>query len=98
MDSGKAWIDMGMKLVRNDAFHTVEMDGDTLLYKPSSRKAIHMDTIASTIWKMCDGTRSTDDLAAELSSFYPEDADSVRADVASTVDMLLECGAISHAA
>ena len=89
---------MDMKLVRNDAFHTVEMDGDTLLYRPTSRKAIHMDAIASTIWKMCDGTRSSEDLAAELSAFYPDDADSVRTDVASTVDMLLDCGAISHAA
>lgn len=89
---------MGAKLVRNDAFHTVEMDGNTLLYRPTSNRAIHMDEIASVIWKMCDGTRSAEDLADELSALYPDNTEAVKADVWTTIDILLKREAIAQVA
>ena len=85
----------GGKLTRNEAFYTVEMDGNTLLYRPTSQNAVHLDSVASLIWKMCDGTRTAEELAGELAEIYPESANTVKSDVLETVEMLLQSGAIS---
>jgi hypothetical protein len=72
----------------------VEVDGANLLYRPTGQKALHLDQTASVIWQLCDGTRTTRQLAREIASFYPDLSKTVTGDVEATLEELLSHGAI----
>jgi Coenzyme PQQ synthesis protein D (PqqD) len=71
-----------------------EMDDEILLYRPSTHKAIHLNGTAAVIWKLCDGTRTTQDLAGCLSAEFPSAQPSIAAEVQETVNLLLRDGVL----
>lgn len=95
-----AWLMMNRSrtLRQNSAYFSVEVDGERLLYRPGSQNAMHLDTIAALIWQMCDGSRTADDIAAELSSFYPDDAGTVQGEVLAAIENLFDGDALVHEA
>jgi hypothetical protein len=72
----------------------VEVDGANLLHKPSGQKSLHLDQSASVVWKLCDGTRTAQQVVDELSSFYPDQRETVASDVEKTLEVLRSHGAI----
>jgi hypothetical protein len=74
-----------------------EMDGECLLYRLGAHKAIHLNETASLIWKLCDGTRSIQDIVAFLGQQYPDSRDDLSADVGEAVEMLIREGALLDA-
>ena len=82
---------------KNGFVEVEEMDNESLLYRRPSKTASYLNETATVIWKLCDGTRSTDDIIAVLSQSFPEDAEQIRADVKATVDQLIQAGALRMA-
>jgi pyrroloquinoline quinone biosynthesis protein D len=74
-----------------------EMEGECLLYRIGAHKAIHLNESASLIWKLCDGTRSADDIITFLQQEYPDAQADVAEDVHQTIAQLVREGALLEA-
>lgn len=75
-------------------FQLEEMDGETLLYRHSLKKLIYLNESAASIWKLCDGQRSVQDIVALLADAYPEAANTLPVDVDEALELLLREGAL----
>jgi pyrroloquinoline quinone biosynthesis protein D len=75
-------------------FFVEEMDGENLLYRLGAHKAIHLNDSASVIWRLCDGSRSVQDIVDLLKSQYPESENAIADDVAQAIDLLVREGAL----
>jgi pyrroloquinoline quinone biosynthesis protein D len=71
-----------------------EMDGQVLLYRVGAHKAVHLNDSAALIWKLCDGSRTLNDVIGVLSDTYPDMREAIAADVRSGARMLLTEGAL----
>jgi len=75
-----------------------EMEGECLLYRIGAHKAIHLNESASLIWKLCDGTRSAEDITAFLQQEYPDAQARVTEDVLEAIAQLIREGALLEVA
>ena len=73
-----------------------ELGEEILLYRPTTHKAIHLNGTAATIWKLCDGTRSINDLVALLEGTFPDAKPRIAREVQDVVDQLLRDGALTE--
>lgn len=71
-----------------------EMDSEILIYRPSTHKAIHLNGTAAVIWKLCDGTRTTEDVVDCLAEQFPNAKSSIAREVQDAIDQLLRDGAL----
>jgi coenzyme PQQ synthesis protein D (PqqD) len=71
-----------------------EMDGETLLYRRASRKSIYLNESATTVWKLCDGQRTVQQIIDALGEVYPEAGGAIAADVWYAINGLVREGAI----
>jgi pyrroloquinoline quinone biosynthesis protein D len=58
-----------------------EMDGETLLYRHTTRKSIYLNESATVVWKLCDGQRTVQQIIDVLAETYPDGRASITADV-----------------
>jgi pyrroloquinoline quinone biosynthesis protein D len=82
-------------------FFIEEMDGENLLYRLGSHKAIHLNDTASVIWKLCDGSRTVQEIIDVLKGEYPGSESAVESDVREAIELLVGEGALlelSHTA
>jgi hypothetical protein len=77
-----------------DGLQLEEMAGESLLYSDVTNKTVYLNDTASAIWKLCDGTRSVEDLVALLREAYGDAEHNFEADVRGTIDELLAQGAL----
>lgn len=91
-------MDMDAKLHTNERFFRTEMGDEVLLYRPNAQKALRLDALSSVIYRLCDGSRSGNQIAEEIAAQYPDDAGTVVADVKETVERLYGQGAVLPAA
>ncbi len=75
-------------------FFDEDKDGETLLYRPGARKAIHLNQTAAVVWKLCDGSRSVQDIIDLLKGEYPGSEADVAADVLGAIEKLVAEGAL----
>jgi pyrroloquinoline quinone biosynthesis protein D len=75
-------------------FFVEEMDGENLLYRLGGHKAIHLNDTATVIWKLCDGSRTVQDIIDLLKKEYPRSEAAVAADVREAVELLVSEGAL----
>jgi Coenzyme PQQ synthesis protein D (PqqD) len=71
-----------------------EMDGESFAYRPPAGQGIYLNETATVIWKLCDGTRSVQQIVELLVDTYPGAADEVLVDVSDTIDNLMRIGAL----
>jgi len=71
-----------------------EVDGETLLYRATSKKMIYLNDTASAIWQLCDGERKVSDIVDVLAGAYPDARAAIAADVRDALDMLVREGAL----
>jgi coenzyme PQQ synthesis protein D (PqqD) len=71
-----------------------DMDGEILLYRPSTHQAIHLNGTAAVIWRLCDGTRTVNDLVQCLGDQYPAAKAAIALEVRQAIDLLLREGAL----
>jgi coenzyme PQQ biosynthesis protein PqqD len=82
-------------------FFIEEMDGEQLLYRLGAHKAIHLNDTASVIWKLCDGSRTVQEIIDLLKVQYPSAESAVETDVEEAIELLVREGALlelSHTA
>jgi hypothetical protein len=75
-------------------FFVEEMEGENLLYRLGGHKAIHLNDTATVIWKLCDGSRSVQDIIDLLTKEYPGSETAVAADVREAIELLVSEGAL----
>jgi pyrroloquinoline quinone biosynthesis protein D len=75
-------------------FFVEEMEGEHLLYRLGAHKAIHLNETAAVIWKLCDGSRTVQQIVELLSKQYPDRAGEVASDVEDTIDQLVQEGVL----
>jgi pyrroloquinoline quinone biosynthesis protein D len=94
MSDGDADAILSLVLKQASNYISEDMDGQVLLYRVGAHKAVHLNESAALIWKLCDGSRSLNDVIAVLSEAYPDMRESVAAGVRSGARMLLNEGAL----
>lgn len=70
-------------------------DDETVLVNARGDVAFVLNPMASVIWDLCDGSHSTEEIAAFICDTLPDaELDQVSEDLAALVDKLLEAGLI----
>ncbi len=72
-----------------------EIDGENLLYGSVAKKAFHLNESASAVWKLCDGTRTIQEIVDLLAQAYHGDPSVIRGDVMQTIDQLVREGVLA---
>jgi len=67
-----------------------DMDGEMLLYNPTSSVTLHLNGPSAIVWQLCDGERSAEKIIALVKEAYPEQSEQIEEDVASVIDDLSE--------
>jgi coenzyme PQQ biosynthesis protein PqqD len=78
-------------------FFVEEMEAENLLYRLGAHKAIHLNDTATVIWKLCDGSRTVQDIIDMLKKEYPDSEAAVPADVREAIEQLIGEGALLEA-
>lgn len=78
-----------------DGFELEEIDGEILLYSPSSTRSVYLNSTASLIWRLCDGRNSVRQIVDILSQAYPDAEKDMERDVSESIQQFIESGAIS---
>lgn len=74
------------------------IDGELLLFHPGQTRLIACNLIASLIWQLSDGQRTTQEMVGLLQAAYPEAQEMITSDVENTLRRLAHLGAIEFAA
>jgi hypothetical protein len=70
-----------------------EIDGDISLYHPRTEQVVVLNGTASDVWRLCDGERSVEEVAALLASSYGlADAEGIIPEVSNTISQFAESG------
>lgn len=77
--------------------HTVEVDGETVLYNTATNRAIRLDVRASLIWKVLDGEVTVAELVDDLSEVFETDRGIVRSDLEHMLAELYDLGYLASA-
>ena len=75
-------------------FELEEIDGELLLYSPSSTRSVYMNSTASIIWRLCDGNQNVGEIIELLKEAFPEAADKIEQDVVDSISLFKQNGAI----
>jgi pyrroloquinoline quinone biosynthesis protein D len=75
-------------------FFVEEMEGENLLYRLGTHKAIHLNETATLIWKLCDGSRTVQDIVDLLNKEFPDAGADIAVDVREAVELLAGEGAL----
>ena len=71
-----------------------DMDGEMLLFNPSSATTLHLNAASAIIWELCTGDNSVADIVITLQEAYPDQAKQIEQDVMSAIQGLLDGGAL----
>lgn len=71
------------------------LDGELILYSPSSEKVIYLNESSKLVWDLCNGELSVQNIIGLLADAYPESGQDIARDVHSILSNLVEGGAIS---
>lgn len=65
-----------------------DMDGELLLYNPTTATTLHLNNSSAVVWELCNGERSLGDIVAALEEAFPGQAEQIKEDVAQVVQEL----------
>ena len=83
------------KKPQQKADYRLEMiDDELLLFHPGQNRIIYCNTTASLVWQLCDGERTGHDIVDLLQIAFPESAETITADVQTTLKNFSQHGAI----
>lgn len=68
---------------------TVEIDGEVSTYHPDTDRVVMLNTTASDVFALCDGSLDEDGIADLLAAAYRADRDEVATGVRGAVDLLV---------
>lgn len=77
----------------NSNFKLEEFDNERILYHPAQPQAIYLNETATLVLRLCDSTRSIEEIVGLLREVFPE-SESIDADVKATLGELSGYGAV----
>ncbi len=80
-----------------DDLLTREVDGEFFLYDPVTDRIVLINHSAAVIFELCDGTRTEDEIAAEVQRLYGSEAEQLDSEVRATLVELTASGLIAPA-
>ncbi len=87
-------MDQSQTFIANSAFKVEEFGNEILLYAVSTTKGMYLNETAYLVWEMCGKGHSVKDIIATLEDAYPQQKESISEDVLSTIESLVDSGAI----
>jgi pyrroloquinoline quinone biosynthesis protein D len=82
------------QFAKNPDLLVEDRDTEVLLYEAGAHRAIYLNDTAALVWKLCNGTRTVQDLIDLLSENYPDARADLPREIEQTVEMLLGDGAL----
>jgi coenzyme PQQ synthesis protein D (PqqD) len=83
--------------LRRGGSSAVELDDNVALYDEVGQFLILLNTSAATVWELCDGATTVDQIVRALTELHPEQAAEIADDVRRTVGKLTELGLVVEA-
>lgn len=77
-----------------DGFYIEEIDGEVLLYSPTTNCSIYLNSSASAVWHLCTGAYSGQEIIDILEETYSDQPNSIADDVIATLKLFLKSQAI----
>ena len=74
---------------------TREVDGEFFLYDPVTDRVVLINDSAAVIFALCDGTRTEDEIAAEVQRLYASEAEHLHDEVRATLAHFMADGLIA---
>ncbi|MFT5196991.1 MAG: hypothetical protein ACI9EW_003969 [Cellvibrionaceae bacterium] len=66
--------------VRMPGYNIEEMDGELLIFHPSTTHIFHTNQTGAIIWGLCNGEKTVEEMIQLLSAAYPQSVDAISAD------------------
>ena len=66
----------------------IEVDGDISIYDPRTEQVTVLNSTASDIWRLADGTYDVDEITGLLAAAYGVSPEEIETEVRETVDRL----------
>jgi len=82
------------KPCRKPDYHLELLDNELLLFHPTETQILYCNETASVIWQLCDGQRTVQEIVDLLRAAFPKAVDTIANDVQSTLETLVQHGAI----
>ena len=79
----------------DDEYFLEELDGEILLYHAGKTETLYMNESAAIIWYLCNGERSEQAIVDLLSESYPDQCDSLAAEVRESLEAFVDFGGIT---
>ena len=79
---------------RNPEFRLEILDQEIILLRPADGKIVQCNQTAGAVWKLCDGTRSSSEIAALFRDAYQEPGTDISADVYDALASLVDADVI----
>lgn len=73
------------------------MDGEAVIFHPTSKKVVHASSSAALIWELCDGQRSLEQIVELLAGEYPDARAEIELDVPQTLEIFASAGVVEWA-
>lgn len=87
---------MDSKLDYNDIYKQADntlledMDGELLLYHPTTAVTLHLNGPSAVVWQLCDGEKSCGDIIQLVEQAYPQQAAQIADDVGQVITDLAQ--------
>lgn len=62
-----------------------DMDGEILLYDPTSAITLHLNGPSAIVWQLCDGQRTAQDIIQEVQEAFPGQAEQIGEDIKNVI-------------
>jgi hypothetical protein len=92
-----SWPEADSVPVRREGASGVELDDNIAVYDDVGQLMILLNSSASAVWNLCDGSTTVDEIVRALTETYPDQAAVIGEDVRETLRKLVEIGLVTKA-
>lgn len=89
-------MDSSRPVVRTPGVLEAEVDGDRVLMHPDDFTYYGLSVTGAEVWARIDGTRTLDDITAELAEEFDATPEAIRADVQSFLDGMQDAKLVAY--
>jgi hypothetical protein len=97
-DVNDEWPEGASVPARREGASAVDLDENVAVYDDVGQLLILLNSSAGSVWKLCDGSTTVDEIVDALGETYPDAAGVIGDDVRETLRKLAEMGLVSEAA
>jgi hypothetical protein len=83
--------------VRREGASAVELDENVAVYDDVGQLLILLNSSAGSVWRLCDGSTTVDEIVQALGEAYPDEKAVIGDDVRETLRKLADMGLVSEA-